>query len=210
MEHLAYPKAGATSVSCVSGDNLGVFRRKAPLVLLARISARMRPPGLLYCATVLATSYQWWVFIHLAGVFGFLLAHGASVSALFRIRKERDREKIRQLIQFSGSTVRLFYISLLVLVIGGVAAGLQLHWFKQKWIWEAIAVLVVVTLLMFVIARPYYRRVAEATELRPSGVPRVSDEDLALRLQSPIPIVVALLGFGGLAAILWLMIFKPV
>ena len=158
---------------------------------------------------MLANSYQWWVFLHLAGVFGFLLAHGASVSALFRLRKERDREKIRQLIQFSGSTVRLFYISLLVLVVGGVGAGLQAHWFKQKWIWEAIGVLVVVTLLMFFIARPYYRRIAEATELRPSGVPRVSDEDLALRLQSPIPIIVALLGFGGLAAILWLMIFKP-
>jgi uncharacterized membrane protein len=62
---------------------------------------------------------------------------------------------------------------------------------------------------MFVVARPYYRRVAEATELRPSGVPRVSDEDLALRLTSRIPTVIALLGFGGLAVILWLMIFKP-
>jgi uncharacterized membrane protein len=153
--------------------------------------------------------YRWWVFIHLAGVFGFLLAHGASVSALFRLRKVRDREKIRQLIQFSGSTVRFFYVSLLVLVVGGVGAGLQAHWFKQKWIWEAIVVLVVVTVLMFIVARPYYRRVAEATELRPSGVPRVSDEDLALRLKSATPVVVALLGFGGLAVILWLMIFKP-
>jgi uncharacterized membrane protein len=153
--------------------------------------------------------YRWWVFIHLAGVFGFLLAHGASVSALFRLRKERDREKIRQLIQFSGSTVRFFYVSLLALVVGGVGAGLQAHWFKQKWIWEAIVVLVVVTVLMFIVARPYYRRVAEATELRPSGVPRVSDEDLVLRLKSATPVVVALLGFGGLAAILWLMIFKP-
>jgi len=169
-----------------------------------------RGHGLLYCATVLASiDYRWWVFIHLAGVFGFLLAHGASVSALFRLRKERDREKIRQLVQFSGSTIRFFYISLVVLVVGGVGAGLQAHWFKQKWIWEAIVVLVVVTVLMFIVARPYYRRVAEATELRPSGVPRVSDEDLALRLKSATPVVVALLGFGGLAAILWLMIFKP-
>jgi uncharacterized membrane protein len=168
--------------------------------------------GLLYCATVLAAiDYRWWVFIHLAGVFGFLLAHGASVSALFRLRKERDREKIRQLIQFSGSTIRLFYISLLVLLVGGVGAGLQnkAYFFHQQWIWEAIGVLVVITVVMFVVARPYYRRVAEATELRPSGVPRVSDEDLALRLTSRIPTVIALLGFGGLAVILWLMIFKP-
>jgi uncharacterized membrane protein len=158
---------------------------------------------------VLAIDFRWWVFVHLAGVFGFLLAHGASVSALFRLRKERDREKIRQLIQFSGSTIRLFYVSLLVLVIGGVGAGLQAHFFSQKWIWEAIGVLVVVTVAMIVVARPYYRRVAEATELRPSGVPRVSDEDLSQRLQAPTPVVVALIGFGGLLVILWLMIFKP-
>ena len=70
--------------------------------------------------------------------------------------------------------------------------------------------LVVVSVAMFVVARPYYRAIAEATELRPSGVPRQSDEDLALRLQSPTPGIVALLGFGGLLVILWLMIFKPV
>ena len=164
-----------------------------------------------YCATVpiLAIDYRWWVFIHLIGVFGFLLAHGASVSALFRLRKERDREKIRQLIQFSGSTIRLFYVSLLVLVIGGVGAGLREQVFKQQWIWEAIGVLVVVSVAMIAIARPYYRKIAEATELRPSGVPRVSDEDLAARLQAPTPTVVALLGFGGLLVILYLMIFKP-
>lgn len=156
-----------------------------------------------------ATAYQWWVFLHLAGVFGFLLAHGASASVLFRLRKERDRAKIRDLLAFSGSTVRLFYASIVVLVTGGIVAGIQGHWFGQQWIWEAIGVLVVTTVLMIVVARPYYRRVAEATELRPSGVPRVSDEDLAMRLQSRTPVFVGLLGFGGLAAILWLMIFKP-
>jgi uncharacterized membrane protein len=159
---------------------------------------------------VLANAYNWWKFVHVAGVFGFLLAHGVSVTALFRLRKERDREKIRQLIQFSGSTIRLFYISLLVLLTGGIVAGLQGHWFSQQWIWEAIGVLVVVSVAMYVVARPYYRKIAEATELRPSGVPRVSDEDLALRLASPTPIVVAVLGFGGLLVILWLMIFKPI
>ncbi len=165
--------------------------------------------AVIFPRTVLANSYNWWKFVHLVGVFGFLLAHGASVSALFRLRKERDREKIRELIQFSGSTIRIFYISLVVLVIGGVAAGLQGHWFKYQWIWEAIGVLVVVSVAMIVIARPYYRAVAEATELRPSGVPRVSDEDLVARLRSPTPTVVAWVGFGGLLVILWLMIFKP-
>ena len=156
-----------------------------------------------------ATAYQWWVFIHLAGVFGFLLAHGASVGVLFRLRKERDREKVRELIQFSGSTIRLFYVSLLVLLVGGVGAGLKGHWFHYQWIWEAIGVLVFISLAMYGMARPYYRKISAATELRPSGVPRVSDEDLVLRLQSSTPIVVAWIGFVGLLVILWLMIFKP-
>jgi uncharacterized membrane protein len=159
---------------------------------------------------IAAIDYRWWVFVHLTGVVGFLLAHGASVSVLFRLRKERDREKIRELLQFSGSTVRLFYGSMALLLGGGIAAGLQGHWFSQKWIWISIAVLVVVTVLMLVVARPYYRAINAATEHRPSGVPRVSDEDLALRLASRTPTIVALLGFGGLLAIVWLMIFKPV
>jgi len=156
-----------------------------------------------------ALDYRWWVFIHIAGVFAFLLAHGASVSVLFRLRKERDREKIKQLLAFSGSTTKVFYVSMVVLLIGGIGGGLQQHWFKQKWIWEAIGLLVAVTILMLAMARPYYKRVAAATELRPSGVPRVSDEDLATRLRSSTPVVVAWVGFGGLLAILWLMIFKP-
>jgi uncharacterized membrane protein len=158
---------------------------------------------------VIALINRWWAFVHLVGVFGFLLAHGTSVAVMFRVRKETDREKIRQLLQFSGSTIRMFYVSLAVLLAGGIGAGLQNHYFWQRWLTISIAVLVAVSLAMYFLARPYYRAINAATELRPSGVPRVSDEDLHQRLRSRRPTTVALLGFGGLLAILWLMIFKP-
>ena len=159
---------------------------------------------------IAALDYRWWVFVHLIGVFGFLLAHGTSVAVMFRVRKERDREKIRELLQFSGSTVRIFYVSLVLLLAGGIGAALQNKYFWQRWITISIAVLVVVTLAMLFMARPYYRAITAATELRPSGVPRVSDEDLIQRLNSSRPVTVAWIGFAGLLAILWLMIFKPI
>src|SRR6266568_5118009 len=102
VEHLAYPKADATSVSCKSRGQLERFSAEsaarssspcfdsygchAPDVPMPGWPRSCNGAGLLYCATVLAFDYRWWVFIHLAGVFGFLLAHGASVSALFRLR----------------------------------------------------------------------------------------------------------------------------
>ena len=153
--------------------------------------------------------YRWWVFIHIAGVFGFLLAHGVSVAVTFRLRRERDREKMRGLIQLSGSTIRMFYGSLALLLAGGVVAGFKGHWWHQKWIWISLGLLVGVSLLMLALARPYYRRVSEAAMLRASGAPRMSDEELATLLRSPLPVMIAGLGFAALLAILYLMIFKP-
>ncbi len=40
-------------------------------------------------------------FLHVLGVFAFLMAHGASASMLFRLRRERDPEKIRTLLDLS-------------------------------------------------------------------------------------------------------------
>jgi hypothetical protein len=62
---------------------------------------------------------------------------------------------------------------------------------------------------MGMVARPYYQRVKEAVEVRPSGVPRRSDEELELILRSRVSLWNAVLGFAALVVITWLMIFKP-
>ena len=54
-----------------------------------------------------------------------------------------------------------------------------------------------------------YQRVKEAVEVRPSGVPRRSDEELAEILRSPVAVWNAAFGFAALLVITWLMIFKP-
>jgi hypothetical protein len=62
---------------------------------------------------------------------------------------------------------------------------------------------------MWFVAKPFTKRVRAACEIRPSGVPRVSDQELSQILRSPRTHVIMAIGVGGLAAILYLMVFKP-
>jgi len=70
-------------------------------------------------------------------------------------------------------------------------------------------VLVFMIVEMGVVARPYYQRLKEAVELRPSGVPRRSDEELDAMLRSRLPLLNTVLGYASLLLITWLMVWKP-
>ncbi len=154
-------------------------------------------------------TYNWWKLLHVLGVLGFVMFHGVSVSVALRLRKERDRARIAELLQLSGSSLRGMYVSLGLLILFGVIAGFQGSWWGYWWIWIALATLVAMVGEMSAVARPYYQRVKEAVEVRPSGVPRRSDEELDEILRSPIALWNSVLGFVALALITWLMVFKP-
>src|SRR5262249_56107443 len=74
---------------------------------------------------MLAISYNWWKFLHVAGVIAFVMFHGVSMIVAFRLRKERDRGKIAAMTQLSGSSVTGMYVSLVWLIVFGVIAGIQ-------------------------------------------------------------------------------------
>jgi hypothetical protein len=131
------------------------------------------------------------------------------MTAALRVRKERDRVRIATMLQLSGSSVTGMYVSLLWLVVFGVVAGIQGGFWNDGWFWIAIGLLVVAVGEMSAVARPYYQRVKEAVEVRPSGVPRRSDEELEEILRSPVALWNALIGAAILLALTWLMIFKP-
>jgi hypothetical protein len=154
-------------------------------------------------------AYSWWKFLHVAGVIAFVSFHGVSMTAALRVRKERDRVRIATMLQLSGSSVTGMYVSLLWLVVFGVVAGIQGGFWNDGWFWIAIGLLVLVVGEMSAVARPYYVRVKEAVEVRPSGVPRRSDEELEEILTSPVALWNAVFGAAVLLAITWLMIFKP-
>jgi plastocyanin len=153
--------------------------------------------------------YNAWVFVHLIGVFGFLLFHGVSVFVLFRLQRERDPKRVNDLIALSGSSTRGFYGSFVVLLVGGIVAGFVGKWWSQGWIWGALIVLLITTLAMFFMARPYYRRVGFVARAMAGGSQAVTAEQFDAILASSRPRAIAGIGFVGLLLILYLMVFKP-
>jgi hypothetical protein len=153
--------------------------------------------------------YNWVLYAHIASAFTFLSLHGVSMVVLYRIRAERDREKILTLITVSGATTVPMYVSLLAIVVSGVMAALKLESFGHWWVWVAIGILVVTIGLMTAVAKPYFAKVKLACQVRPSGVPRTSDEELAEILRGPTAHVITAIGVIGLLAILYLMVFTP-
>lgn len=154
--------------------------------------------------------YRYWFMLHIIGVVAFMATHGVSMFAMYRIRNlDLDRSRIADAIAFSGVTTRPMYISLLVLVVAGFVAGVQGKWIDDWWIWLAVVVLVITSGLMTAIAAPYFRRITEACAVRPSGVPRTSDEELQSLLRGSTTTLITVIGSVGLLVILYLMIFKP-
>jgi hypothetical protein len=153
--------------------------------------------------------FQWILFLHIFSVLVFLGAHGTSMIVLYRIRAERDRQRILDLITLSGATTVPMYVGLLAIVVTGILAGLKLKSFSHWWVWLAIAILVATVGLMYGVAKPYFNRVKLACEVRPSGVPRVSDQELGEILRSSRAHVISAIGVLGLGSILYLMVFQP-
>jgi hypothetical protein len=153
--------------------------------------------------------YLLWKLLHVLAVLAFVMSHGVSAWVAVLLRKERDRMRIAQLLQFSGSSVQAMYASLGLLTLFGVITGFAGQWWGHWWIWLALLILVLLVGEMSAVASPYYRRLKEAVEVRPSGVPRRSDEELEEMLRSPVATLTTVLGFVALIVLTWLMVFKP-
>jgi hypothetical protein len=153
-------------------------------------------------------SYGWWKFVHLAGVAGFVAAHGTSMAATVLMRRIGEPQQVSGILQLSAATVSAFYVSTLVLLAGGIGAGVQGDWFDQGWIWASIGLLVAVGALMFPVARGHFRRIRMVLELMDSGT-AVSRDDFARVLNSGNPILTAGTGFVAIMFIVYLMVLKP-
>jgi hypothetical protein len=160
--------------------------------------------------------YPWVVFVHVAAAFLFVMGHGASMWASDQIRKERDVARIRVLLEMSGRSLGLVYGSLLTLLVAGIVAGIMGNHFGRGWIWAAIAVLVAVIVLMYILASSFYGKVREAVGMRSMRTPKdapdptpLSSEAMAALVDNRRPDVIGLVGVFGLLILIWLMMFKP-
>lgn len=154
--------------------------------------------------------YDWWVFIHIVGVIGFLLAHGVSTWVAVRIRGERSPERLRALLDASASTTVAFYVATFLLLFGGIAAGIDGHWFSQQaWISVALGVFVAEMVFMWAVTAPYYRRLRRVMAIEQGGGPAVGPLEIEQMVGSSLPLVTFWVGSLGLLFIVYLMAIKP-
>jgi len=160
--------------------------------------------------------YPWLVFLHVLGVFGFLMAHGVSAGVAFALRRERNLERVHALLNLSSSSLGILHGSISLLFVTGIIVGFMGQWWSRGWIWLSLGLLVAIYVYMGIAASGFYGKVRKATGLaymdgfksRPPAEPASAEEIDAL-LGRARPMRLAVIGFGGLLIIAWLMMFKP-
>jgi uncharacterized membrane protein len=155
-------------------------------------------------------------FLHVISVFLFLMAHGVSAGVAFQVRKERGLERLRALLDFSSASYSLMYVGLLLLLITGIITAFVGHWWGRVWIWLSIVLLIFIAVSMYFMGSQYYSRVRKAI-----GAPYIeknkpqpplepaSPETIDALLENRRAVVLTIIGFGGIAIIAWLMMYKP-
>lgn len=160
--------------------------------------------------------YPWLVYIHVLGVFGFIMAHGLSIAVAFSLRRERNLERIRTLLNLSSGSIGMMNSSIIILLLTGIVSGFIGRWWNRGWIWLSLGLLIAIAVYMGVSGLSYYAQVRKAVGEEKTGASQlyllgeaVSSEQINALLNQPRPLWLAVCGFGSLVVITWLMIFKP-
>ena len=162
--------------------------------------------------------YQWIVFAHILGIFGFLLAHGTAAAVAFVLRRQREVERVRVLLDLSRGVTMVANVSLLVLLAAGITAGFMGNWWGQGWIWTALGLFILISVTMILLGSRPFKRLRQFVDAgNPSRSEAVShssldtsaEKQLAVLLAATHPWLLTVSGGGGLALIFWLMMFKP-
>ena len=157
--------------------------------------------------------YEWVVFAHVASVLAFMLAHGVHMTAMWAMRGEPDPE--RMLTFFNDvPAATVLRVLLGVVLLSGATAGFMGSWWGSGWIWASLLLLTVIAVAMWRFGGGFFGMMQEAAEAAiasrtddPSNRAPQAAYDAARRSWQTVGMSV--LGLGGLAVILWLMMFKP-
>jgi uncharacterized membrane protein len=151
--------------------------------------------------------YQALVFVHLVGVVIMAVAHGVSIFAAFRVRRETDPRVVAAILGMSKSAVLLLYVGFLLLAVGGFGAAWQSGVLLAPWAIASYVVLIVVISVMYSVATGYYVRLR--TMASGDGPEPVDAAALQAALVTRRPELLAVVGTSGLLILLWLMVVRP-
>ena len=161
-------------------------------------------------------TYGWVVVGHVGAVILLFAAHGVSMFAMFRVRKETDPVRIGAILDLSAGSLALAGIGLLLAFFLGIVAAVMGGHFSRFWPWAAIIVIVVVTGAMTPLAAMPMNRLRKALGAPVAGdrtgdtvAVAGTDEDLAVALAGIRPELPAAIGAAGVLILIWLMRAKP-
>jgi hypothetical protein len=160
--------------------------------------------------------HKWLVFLHVLGVMGFMLAHGGTTAMTLLLKRQRDPDSMRALLELSRHSGPSLGVALLVLLGSGIAAGFTGRWWGEGWIWAALALLIGITAVMAWSARAHYHRLRKVLGMPyfdgrkdQPALPPGTDEEIFSVQATLRPGLLASVGVGGTTLIAWLMMYKP-
>jgi hypothetical protein len=164
----------------------------------------------------LAPYHVWIVWIHVVGVFLFLIGHGVSIFVAFRLRDEREPVAVRTLLDLSRRSISMMTVGLVIWFLGGILAGFSGNYWTtgQYWIWASLILAIVVVAMMTPMGRFYFNRIRATVGVDPktNEVAEgfvVDEAALDAAIMSGKPMVLAATGFGLIIVLSWLMFFRP-
>ncbi|TAK13475.1 MAG: hypothetical protein EPO32_05260 [Anaerolineae bacterium] len=159
--------------------------------------------------------YLWMKYIHALAGFLFLMGHGVAVYMSFRLKQEKDVERIKSLLDLSAAAFPTTMLALLALLIAGIITGFMGQWWGTGWIWASLVILIGQSVWMNSVSKTYHgaRKLLgmpymEGNKPREAMAPQPAETVLA-HLSKTRPKELLYIGIGGFAIILWLMMFKP-
>src|SRR5260370_12293145 len=96
--------------------------------------------------------YQCLLSPHTRGVFGSLPAPATAAAVTFALRRQREVERVRVLLDLSRGVTMVANVSLLVLLAAGITAGFMGNWWGQAWIWSSLGPFILIRVTITLLA----------------------------------------------------------
>jgi hypothetical protein len=165
---------------------------------------------------MLAILIRWLIFLHVLAALTFYMAHGASATMAFKVRKETDFARIRAVLDLSNSTMIMMFLSFVVMGLTGLILPFMIHIWNRGYIWVSIVLMLFVAIYMAVFNETHYKELRRLVGLpyrkgskELPAEPPSSPEEVAALLKKTSVTGLVVVGYIIPAFILWLMIFKP-
>src|SRR5689334_23075448 len=165
------------------------------------------------------TLYNWMLWLHVFFAFLFFFVHGVSMATAFFLPKEKDLKRMSMLLDLPNITIMPMAVSMLGLLVTSIYMGSAAQWWGRGWWGASFLIFLVMIFWMGSYSRRYYSPIRKAmgtfymtgfaTRNAPEEGKQVDMAEVERLIAKTNPHLLMTVGFVGLAALLFLMRFKP-